>query len=967
MKFKKLMIVGLILLTILTIGSVSAGEDASLNETLTADDTLDENILGSSLENEVISNETYEPESNTTYNPIPYNFKEEPTFSAEFPATPSFKEQFPIRIDSLQSGNVTLSLNGNELETIEWLEDYNNYRFFYTSCQNYGWNNFTVKYSGNDNYLPKEITQSYFLNFTYSEPLVSETVVCGEDIWICVDNQLINDLKIEVNGKKLIAEYGKHVVNVYSFPSTVLNLGKNTVFIRYEGDEYLDSFELVKEIEVKPTFKILQSYSRFDGVGPTNTYLGSTNCKYLDDLKFSITLPETAGGTVGICSNAYLDDENKLHTTNLMNSTEVVDGFAKISYNGLPVGINSIMLYYYGNAGFNYNWLTVYVSPKFESTDILSVGEQGYLTIKTPSFLGGAVSLYEIINSTKELVKEVSVIGETKIPLPKSDEGHTYFAEYYSTSLYRDGEYGLGHDELKQSSFYQVPYVKDNKVYASHQFETFVIKDTNPDINITYNFKDYDIVATYNAKKITLDFPNKVCGNISVLFDGKILYDVQLTSHSYWTNEIRIPSSLEESKNYTININFESDVYDNFNITKQLHILTYNDYYLHYINSSTLNPILVDEVNLTSGENIITLDVTSPFILTNLFYSSSLNIYCDNNYAYSKSISKTVKNNGPLNLTLSDLNIKNPGSYRITIDYTTGYGTTINIANYTLTVNDDRISDEKSYSSVNVSDIEYVYGSSGEGIVTYDGAKEIIAEVIDHEEAIIDINEGVITVSNLKAGTYTLKVTTVPDENHKANETTATITVNKLGTIISAPKVSATYNVAKYLIVTLKDKNNNIISDKEVVVKVGTLKKTIHTDNKGQVTVLVSGLVPDVYTAKFSFAGDDSYTKSSSTAKVVVAKATPKLTTTVKKYKANVKTKKYYITLKNNRGAVLKNTKVFLKVKGKKYSAFTNKKGIATFKLTKLTKAGTYKATAGFAGDSYFNKVTRNINIVVKR
>ena len=56
---------------------------------------------------------------------------------------------------------------------------------------------------------------------------------------------------------------------------------------------------------------------------------------------------------------------------------------------------------------------------------------------------------------------------------------------------------------------------------------------------------------------------------------------------------------------------------------------------------------------------------------------------------------------------------------------------------------------------------------------------------------------------------------------------------------------------------------------------------------------------------------------------------------------AKAKTKKYTITLKTNPGAELKKAKVTLKIKGKTYSAKTNKKGIATVSFKNL-KVGKY-------------------------
>ena len=62
----------------------------------------------------------------------------------------------------------------------------------------------------------------------------------------------------------------------------------------------------------------------------------------------------------------------------------------------------------------------------------------------------------------------------------------------------------------------------------------------------------------------------------------------------------------------------------------------------------------------------------------------------------------------------------------------------------------------------------------------------------------------------------------------------------------------------------------------------------------------------------------------------------------------------------------MKNTKVTLKVNKKTFSAKTNKKGIATFKITNLKKKGKFTAVITYGGNKYYNKVTKKVGITVK-
>ena len=101
--------------------------------------------------------------------------------------------------------------------------------------------------------------------------------------------------------------------------------------------------------------------------------------------------------------------------------------------------------------------------------------------------------------------------------------------------------------------------------------------------------------------------------------------------------------------------------------------------------------------------------------------------------------------------------------------------------------------------------------------------------------------------------------------------------------------------------------------------------------------------------------------------KITVKKATPKLAAKNKAFKVKTKTKKYTVTLKTNENKVLKNTKVTIKVKGKTYSAKTNSKGKATFKITKLTKVGKFSATVKSAATACYKSVSKSVTITVKK
>ena len=243
-------------------------------------------------------------------------------------------------------------------------------------------------------------------------------------------------------------------------------------------------------------------------------------------------------------------------------------------------------------------------------------------------------------------------------------------------------------------------------------------------------------------------------------------------------------------------------------------------------------------------------------------------------------------------------------------------------------------------------------------------------------------NDGKIILSNL-LGNYSFEISYPGDEYEgytpaSVNKTFSFMETSdnctddseivpvKVATKLIAPKVSAVYNVAKKLAITLKDANGKALVNKKVTVKVGSISKTLTTNNKGQVSLNVATLVPKTYTAAISFNGDDLYKASSASAKIVISKGVTKLVAKAKTFKVKAKAKKFAVTLKDSKNRALKGKKITIKVNGKTYKATTNKKGVATFKITKLSKKGTYKSKIVFKGDKWYKGVSKVVKIKAK-
>ena len=205
-------------------------------------------------------------------------------------------------------------------------------------------------------------------------------------------------------------------------------------------------------------------------------------------------------------------------------------------------------------------------------------------------------------------------------------------------------------------------------------------------------------------------------------------------------------------------------------------------------------------------------------------------------------------------------------------------------------------------------------------------------------------------IPDLPVGSYIAVFNTEYAEFQRINRT---ITINKVNSTITLDDIVLDYGETKNVTVTTTGATG-------ITAKIGESEANVDG-------FVISIPLLDVgnYTLTVTTIPDDDHNPVTKDIKVTVKKATPKLTAKKKTFKTTPKTKKYTIVLKDNTGKAIKKAKVTLKVKGKTYKATTNSKGKATFKITKLNKKGTFKATVTYKGNKYFNKVSKKAKIKV--
>ena len=198
----------------------------------------------------------------------------------------------------------------------------------------------------------------------------------------------------------------------------------------------------------------------------------------------------------------------------------------------------------------------------------------------------------------------------------------------------------------------------------------------------------------------------------------------------------------------------------------------------------------------------------------------------------------------------------------------------------------------------------------------------------------------------------------------EAQKQIQSLSAELISTTISANNLNIKALTNGFIQVTLKA-NGTALANKTVNAIINGVVYNGTTGEDGVTKIAVKFASAGTYYVTVTFAGDDAYKSSISTSKVVVSKKVTKITAPKKSFKAKVKTKKVKITLKSS-STVLKSKKITLKVNGKTYTAKTNRKGVATIKVTKLIKKGTFNYTVKFAGDKAYKGIIKKGKMTIK-
>lgn len=908
---KKIILTGIFILAILTIGIVSANDNATdmspnievpekiwkdgdNSITINTEEPVNIGISGSITYNSTVnpgktsipiknlSTGRHSIHVNSTHIQKEYNItvmKENPDWNMDFDCMGEGEHLYDYTVDHELmvypfviynapeglTGNFTLYLNGEVYW--EWnAQEFNKDYFYYSTYVQPQVYNFTLVYSGDDYFHPAKKTK--IAEFTTTQIIIPEDIVYGRDntIYILSEYDFENaNITIKVNNTTV---FKKNKYSSYRFEYTLNQLEANKTY-DIEVNFEIDYMKKTKRATVNVKDRD-ENYVTFYG--------GSYS---YDNFKFTYGDEDCMIYFGSPLSNLNISIDGKK-----VDSTYEYEEYG-INISDLTPGMHTITVSYAGDKKYAKKTFTqdFEVVVKAKLPDEINQHDICNLTLNLPDDAKGklAIDFINLENSQYNSYKTVEVDSKATVTLPTDHVGNYMYKAYFN------GNYEL--NEIAGRF-----YVKDEASWK--------IND------------DYWNSYINENKILTLTLPKNGLGNLTVKIekDGKIYINRTVEVINGKCN-IKLPT--EHLGLYTIYATFDGN-YElvpykrTYEIESEYSIVGLDEYEIHSYNSEEFvmldlpkdaNGTLTLEVKYDKNDNYTTYNKVMlangiaqiPFP-TNKIGKVYYNVLYEGNYEL-------------YNLTNAEIIISPDYTYKNHVFTISGPENLNGTVYITAQPNDDwGNSDEFTCDMVN--------GKASLNITNYLKQKESSMDF----DISFESNDG----ENYEIG-YLNYISPIYDVKLTASD------------ITSYYGISKSFNVKVY-------RNGKLVkAGKKVSIKIGSKTYTAKTNKNGIATLKITQL-PGKYTIKTTYKG-----------KSLSKKLTVKQTLTLKKVTIKRSAKKVVLTATFKKGKTpVKDKKIIFKFKGKKYIAKTNKKGIAkvTIKsnVLKKLKTGTkltYQATYG--------------------
>lgn len=855
------------------------------------------------------------------------------------------------------TGNVTVIVD-NQNKTLKL--NNGNVRVSFSGLSS-GLKNLTVIYEGDENYLTSKNSTTFKIRKANPRFTVSaNSGMVGEDIIVHIDfnNLMRGNFTITVDDidvTRSISKWG--VLDDWIVPK-ILDSNQYTVTVQYNGD---DNF---KRDMNQTTFRVYEypiHQVSNDGVDGKNTDNSLFDAKSNGEVMFTIDIDNQ------IVGNIVIDYEGNIYfATNTCIYSYTPDGQPRWnfsssnmdnnSFSGLSLGRDMLIAPMSGDKLYFINITT----GREDIHSNMMAGSSIYCPVIDENF-----TIY--VSGEKQVSS-----NDYYLVIITYDNWHTSNSKLISTAKSKPVASPVIIDErhvgiLCENGF-KIIDIENGAVTSSINYITVNHRPVVGVGGLIYAFADNSIVSiTPDGSKL---WQTQVTGGAGkyLAFDSQSGYiysfnaDGALYKYDAQSGEESLVYDFKENISSNILIDRNSNLY--FGNDKGVFYALDSDgnmLWKSILNASiTNNPVLDEDGNIyviVNSSKIVKL-TDNPLIESNIIVNvenitsgSDMIIEIESDRQMTGQITVKINND---TYNVSSIDLKN--HLKLTVS-------NLNIGKYILEVNysgDMRFKQKslKSNFSVlkaqipNIDNVIDVSDSISVNLANATGNLTVIVDGTVYKTIPLINGKADADLSDLSMGRHSISVIYSGDNFYESFSKEFIYNVPVIKITASNLNILYTSNARYQVLVTSDDKP--VISQK-VTFTINGIKTSAKTDSKGYAYVTIT-LPPK--SSKYTVSAEYSGVKVQNKVKVNSILSAKNL-----KVKKSAKTLKIKVTLKKVNGKYQKSKKVSLKFNGKTYKAKTNKKGVATFKITKKVikklKAGKkYSYKVIYLKDTMSKKIT---------
>lgn len=799
MKFKKVMLVTFLLLAILTIGAVSASDDAVADD-LTASDITEDSIEETPVDEVIaetpedttgiaaddfnvwVTNKTLDLDNDTGEVAITFDSPQGADGEFNIWVGGSYKKTIDLSNETLgQSFNVTL----NELHISTSGDFPVQIKYFPNNGDNLIFDAGTltaVKYYSPDQFDTTtfdEVRDVKYRAYSFSRVPTSGTLV------------------MYVNG---VEQYRKYINDKNPYLQLYvedLNITDNGVYnIR---SEYI--------VEESGQVISLDDFNTSVTCMPVNIFLTDMSIDVDASYKASLGSVYDDNCIVGTIS-AYIGEDQvftkQYADSDYISSVDIDDYTLPENF---ALGNHTVKIVY-SKGGKEYvkeGNVTFYADPNIENPYSMYEGDKKYITVKYHKGSTGTMVVYNTVGSTADWKKgtifataNLNGNGSVSIPLSNLTAGYHGFCLNITLGSYSVEKYVDVNVMAKQDSRPSPNLAIDANDIKYGEDETITITANNTFsgvVLVTITGADFSEYVTVTNGVGSVKISNLNATNnyyVDATFTAMDT-DAFKSGHAYSYFSVEKVASDFDVDGYEFDLEYGDVLKLNVTNLKGATGVTAN---VDGGNATVVgNTIIVSD--LSTGSHTLVVDTIPDDNHKTYGVEVIINVEATEGKIIMKEYIELVMGNS-MNVTVTTVGAKGitakiDGENATVDGYVIEIPDSLSLGNHTLTVTtipedgfesvtkDATIAVKKLPSSVSLSkdELGFIYGYSDSVEVTYENATGFKAEIVDNTGDYVNITGDVIVVSDLTPGDYVLKVTTIVDESHEPATVTANVTVDK--------------------------------------------------------------------------------------------------------------------------------------------------------------------------------------------